>query len=126
MADLTIEDLDRLDGLWTRSRDSMAGETLRDAYMLEAALAEAWPSVSAMLRRALAPPPGLVFGEPTATGVRYAPTTVPAMYALRRVAGGRWRWNCPEGEWDTHDTESEAIAAATAHNDARLAKKGGE
>lgn len=64
--------------------------------------------------------PGLAFGEPTNAGVRFAATVAPATYSLRKV-GRWWVWTCPEGEYAHHDTESEAIAAANAHNAARLA-----
>lgn len=51
-------------------RDGLVDAALADAQSI-AALHNAWPTVSAMLRRVLEPPasvPGLVFGEPDAEG----------------------------------------------------------
>lgn len=175
MADITVADLDRLDALhagvlpgdrvavasgaiW-RTHDNgvlhnctvMNGDP--DENALHAALHNAWPSVSAQLRRALAvptcpcgdvdckgdvddaEPPGLVFGprekyggRRTATASDGATYTTTPEYSgrggpLEREEGVALR--CPDEAWSTsYRTEEAAIAAANAHNAARLARKG--
>jgi len=105
-----------------------------------AALHNAWPSVSAMLRRALSTPaavPDLVFGEREKYGGRRVATAADgAIYMATPEYSGRGgplereegvSLRCPNETWGTsYPTEAEAIAAANAHNAARLAKKGGE
>jgi hypothetical protein len=144
MRDLTIEDLDALDALHARATpgDRTAiirgrGASLKTASGIwadcrredveaTAALHNAWPSVSAMLRRALAPTaavPGLVFGEPDADGFREARPSPAIAYTIAASDDypGKWLWNGPGTAFLYVDTESEAIAAANAHNAARLA-----
>lgn len=101
-----------------------------------AALHNAWPSVSAQLRRALtpvtmpappmqfedddAPPvesPGLVFGEPNELGVRTAYTPDGHVYFAGSIG---WRH---DNDGFRTDSELESIAAASAHNAARLARQ---
>lgn len=71
--------------------------------------------------------PGLVFGEPDAFGNRVTPRPDDTVYVLgpSRRWPGEWEW-CVSNRIGTcrAKTESEAIAAASAHNAARL--KGGE
>lgn len=76
--------------------------------------------------------PGLVFG-PVTDGlfgpIRYAIAGDGALYELDSEPGEpgvTWRMSDDYAEFGVEDTPKQAIAAATAHNAARLAKKGGE
>ena len=73
--------------------------------------------------------PGLVFGEPDAEGDREAKAVDGGHYEVctSEERPGQWFWTGPKMIGLAYvATEAEAIAAASAHNAARLAKKGGE
>jgi len=147
VADLTIEGLDELDALRKAYEAALAAGNAYEEWkawqraLMKAVGGPTWPSVSAMLRRALvtapAAVPDLVFGEREKYGGRRVATAADgAIYMATPEYSGRGgplereegvSLRCPNETWGTsYPTEAEAIAAANAHNAARLAKKGGE
>lgn len=121
---------------WCRHTISNANDILRDedeedTAEVDAALVE----IDALLAKHAAPAPtpaavpGLVFGEPDAEGDREAKAVDGGHYEVctSEERPGQWFWTGPKMIGLAYvATEAEAIAAANAHNAARLAKKGGE
>jgi len=127
VADLTIEGLDELDALRKAYEAALAAGNAYEEWkawqraLMKAVGGPTWPSVSAMLRRALvtapAAVPGLAFGEPDAEGET---RDCPDCNGTTFTASGNDCATC-----DGTGVRA-GFAPKNAHNAARLAKKGGE
>lgn len=122
-ADLTRDDLARLKSLRDEAVGAAAGGAYADAIL------DCADALLAAAERDLDRREGLVFGPPDARGTRHAVAKDGEHYKLLQPHLRRWHWSKDIGTTRPDDdtdgsaaTESEAIAAAAAHDRARRVK----